>query len=152
MLEQGTSLDPVPYQVAEIIPKPVFAVRVADAETGEPRRMSVHTGEAVLTTQSSGIRMISGMLPREPGALFVPDARPIEPHEEPQVALAEVYLCGIVVEGQIHQKAGYGVGEAGAAYVPDPRGGPLRWLQLTFTITTLVAVRLAYRVTLLSPV
>jgi hypothetical protein len=48
--------------------------------------------------------------------------------------------------------AGYGVGDAAAAFVADPRGGPLRWLQLTFTVTTLVAVRMGYRVTVLSPV
>ncbi|WP_433222314.1 hypothetical protein ACQP00_23130 [Dactylosporangium sp. CS-047395] len=141
----------MPYQVAEVVAKPLLALRVADADTGEPRRMSVHTGEAVLATQSTGLRIITGMLPREPCALFVPDARPIEPHETPVIAQAEAYLCGIVIDGNVQKQAGYGVGDAAAAYVPDPRGGQMRWLQITFTVTTLVAVRVGYRVTILTP-
>jgi hypothetical protein len=142
----------MPYQVAEIVPKPLFAVRVGDVDTGEPRRMSVYTGEAVLVTQATGLRVITGMLPREPCALFVPDARAVEPHEQPVVAQTEAYLCGVVIDGQVQKQAGYGVGEATAAFVADPRGGPLRWLQLSFTVTTLVAVRMGYRVTVLSAV
>jgi hypothetical protein len=141
----------VPYQVAQLVPKPTFAVRVADADTGEPRRMTVYTGEAVLVTQSTGFRVITGLLPRETCGLFVPDVRPVEPHEQPVVAQAEAYLCGVVIEGQVQKQSGYGVGDAAAAFVADPRGGPLRWLQLTFTVTTLAAVRMGYRVTVLSP-
>jgi hypothetical protein len=139
------------YQVTDIQPKPLFAVRVADADTGEPRRMSVFTGEAVVVTQATGLRIITGALPREPCGLFVPDARPIEPHETPVIAQAEAYLCGVIINGNVDKQSGYGVGEAAAAFVPDPRGGPMRWLQLTFTATTLVALRMGYRITMLTP-
>jgi hypothetical protein len=139
------------YQVAEIKARPPFAVRVADVETGAPLRMTVYCGEAVVTSQASGLRIITGALPREPCALFVPDAPPVDGQQPVQVAMAEAYLCGVIINGQVQQQAGYGVGEAAAQYVPDPRGGPLRWLQVSFTVTTLVAVRMGYRVTVLGP-
>jgi hypothetical protein len=142
----------VPYQVAEATPRPPLAFRVGDAQTGEPRLMTVHTGEVVLASQAGGLRVITGLLPREPCALFVPGAPPAEPHEQPVVVQAEVYLCGVVIDGNVQKQAGYGVGEAAAEFVADPRGGPLRWLRLTFTVTTLVAVRAGYRVTIVTPV
>ena len=140
----------MPYQVAEIKPRPPLALRVADAETGAPLRMTVYSGEAVLASAVTGMRMITGALPREPCALFIPDAPPVDPQQPVQVAMAEAYLCGVVINGNVQQQAGYGVGEAAAAFVGDPRGGPMRWLQLSFTVTTLVAVRMGYRVTVLA--
>lgn len=142
----------MPYQVGEVAPKPLLALRVADADTGEPRRMTVHTGEAIVITKSTGVRVITGLLPREPCALFVPDARPLEPHDQAVVAQVEAYLCGVVINGNAQKLAGYGVADATATFVADPRGGPLRWLQLSFTATTLEALRMGYRITVLSPV
>ena len=141
----------VAYQLTEIVPKSVLTLRVADADTGAPRRMSVHTGEALLTSAAGGVRVITGLLPREACALFVPDVRPLEPHGGVPDVQAEVYLCGVVVDGNVQRQAGYGVGDAMGSFEPDPRGGPLRWLRLSFTVTTLVAVRAGYRVTVLSP-
>jgi hypothetical protein len=138
------------YQIVDVTPKPRLALRVTDAATERPMRMLVYSGELVLARQQTGLMAYSGLLPREPTGFFVPDGEALEPNAEPPTMHAEAYLCGIVTAGQVQKDVGYGVAEASATYAPDPRGGPARWLYLSFTATTLVALRIGYRITALT--
>lgn len=122
------------YQVSELFANPVL-------EVGS---LTVHSGTARVARP--GVAMVRSGEPAQPFAFFLPDAKPLdEAAAGPDRVLAEAWLmvCRSHGSGNV-----MGVEQVGASYVPDPRGGTARWLQLTGTAHAGFGIKIGYRVML----
>ncbi|WP_194818724.1 hypothetical protein [Nocardia sp. XZ_19_385] len=105
----------------------------------------VYTGTARLFR--TGVVMIqSSGAPGEQFGFFLPDVPPLTEHAAEPGLWAEVSLMTAIATSTSGSFP-FGVEKVHAAYVPDPRGGGNRWLNLSGTAHIGREIRIGYRVT-----
>jgi hypothetical protein len=87
--------------------------------------------------------VVRGQAPQEFG-FFIPDAPPLDDVAEPPQVLAEMYLMFLDIIDARYQ---IGVERVAAAYLPDPRGGSVRWLHCGGMASAPRPIRIGYRIT-----
>jgi hypothetical protein len=87
--------------------------------------------------------VVRGQVPEEFG-FFIPDAPPLDEAAPVPRVLAEAHLMFLDIIDARYQT---GVDRVTAAYLPDPRGGPARWLHCSGTACAARPIRIGYRIT-----
>ncbi|MEV0296391.1 hypothetical protein [Nocardia sp. NPDC050710] len=107
----------------------------------------VYTGTARMFV--TGIMVQSSGAPGEQFGFFLPDAPPLpDGAAEPRLWAEAALMTGIATSTS--GTFPFGVERVHAAYLPDPRGGGNRWLNLSGTAHVGREIRLGYRVTVLT--
>lgn len=129
----------------EIDPQPRIDLRVEDAVTGEPRRLTTYSGTAWVGGRVDvASRVIVMRYDVVDVPFFVPDSLPYDPG---QVGAAQL---SVTVGFQVAGNDSFRV-VARADLVPDPEGRPMSWLQVRATGRTSVPAGLTYRVDVVGP-
>ena len=129
----------------ELDPQPRVDVRVEDALTGEPRRLTAYAGTAWVggrvdvAGRAMVIRYDDIDVP-----FFLPDSLPYDPE---QVGAAQL---SVTVGFQVAGNDSFRV-VARADLVPDPQGRPMSWVQVRVTGRSSIPAGLTYRVDVLGP-
>lgn len=106
---------------------------------------TVYTGTVRLGKQGMSA-VVRGQPPEEFG-FFIPNAPPLDEAAEAPRVLAELHLMSLDIIDARYQ---LGVDQVTAAYLPDPRGGAVRWLHCGGTASAARPIRIGYRVTVVS--
>ncbi|MFD3704738.1 hypothetical protein ACFWUP_16500 [Nocardia sp. NPDC058658] len=108
---------------------------------------TIHTGTVRLTTTGKFFQSLRA--PADEFGVFVPDVAPLlDTAAEPRIWAEAHVMCTMSAPA-----SGYpsGVDHVRAAYLPDPRGGPARWLHLGGAVFNPKGMTLSYRITVQTP-
>lgn len=105
---------------------------------------TVYTGTAVL--DRDGLAFVRAGEPPQDFGFFVPDTHPLGEDEEAPSAFGEAFLMAIA-QNTGHVRHMLGVEQVTAGFLPDPRGGPARWLHLGGLAFASSQIRIGYRIT-----
>jgi hypothetical protein len=129
----------------EFDPQPRVDVRVEDALTGEPRRLTTYSGTVWIGGRINlADRAYMFTYDDIDAPFFLPDSLPYDPGQVESAQLS------VTVGFQVSGKDSFRV-IARADLVPDPQGRPMSWLQVRVTGRTSVPAGLTYRADVLGP-
>ena len=125
------------YEILELSTQPPLALTPTT---------TVFTGIARIGR--TGTVVVSSTAAAEEFGFFLPDAPPLaEGEPEPRVWVEAGLTWGVPVPSN---SAAFpiGIDRIGTAYLPDPRGGAVRWLNVSGTAFANRSIRIGYRVTI----
>ena len=97
---------------------------------------------------SGGLVVSIRGVPGEEFMYFLPDASPLRSYDPEPSTWGEVFVVQAVITGDSFPLGAYPVV---TAYVPDPRGGDVRWLAIRGHAYAMGGLVLGYRVTVQTP-
>lgn len=89
--------------------------------------------------------MVVAGAPAEQFGFWVPEAPPLEDPAAIAGLVADAWLMGFTPKSNMRQPIG--VEQVRADYLPDPRGGPSRWLHLSGTAYAANGITIGFRIT-----
>ena len=129
----------------ELDPQPRVDVRVEDALTGEPQRLTTYSGTVWIGGRVNvAARTIVIRYDDVDVPFFLPDSLP---YDRGQIGAAQL---SVTVGFQVAGNDSFRV-VARADLVPDPEGRAMAWVQVRVTGRTSIPAGLAYRVDVIGP-
>lgn len=128
----------VPYEVLELAPQPPLSLTPTTI---------VYSG-VVRIGQNSRIQVYRSNEPATEFGFYPPDVPALPEGAPPPQVWAEAQVMWFVPGTQSSGHFPIGVERVHAGYVPDPRGGPMRWLLVSGAAHASAGLRLAYRITI----
>ena len=128
----------------EVDPQPRIDVRVEDAASGEPRRLTTYSG---LVWYGGRINVTESFNSFHTdwfeGPFFLPDSLPYDPARSGTLTVAAT----VALQGTGGEWASV---LASGSVVPDPRGQPVSWVQVHLAGKGRIPIGLSYRVEVLA--
>ena len=129
----------------ELDPQPRVDVRVEDALTGEPRRLTSYSGTVWIGGRVNvADRAIVTRYDDIDVPFFLPDSLPYDPSHAGSAQVS------VTVGFQVSGRDSFRV-VARADLVPDPQGRTMSWLQVRVTGRSSIPAGITYRVDVLGP-
>ncbi|MET9340772.1 hypothetical protein [Nonomuraea sp. NPDC003804] len=125
------------YDILELIANPALALTPTT---------TVHSG-VVRVGHNARIQVWRSNEPATEFGFYPPDMPPLAEGVPAPLIWAEAQVMWFVPGTQSSGHFPIGVERISAAYTPDPRGGPARWLLVSGAAHASAGLRLAYRIT-----